>query len=153
MFPRGSCALGHLLPPNFEVQELHDFPASVRAELLQQMQDLHIFPGQWTDCRRRGGFLGKEIRNFDPENPENFEEIVQRNPILALFHAGEIRLLNANLACQVRLAEMSFLPQTPQARPDLGGFRRTGLLGTNHLVLFPVIVYHHLAERKATLPP
>ena len=62
----------------------------------------------------------EEVVEGDIEDGEDLEEIVQRNPVLTLLHARQVGLLDANLACQLRLGEMAFLAQRAQTGTDVG---------------------------------
>ena len=96
-----------------------------------------------------------EVRQIELENPQNLEQVVQRNPVLALLHAGQIGLLDANLARQLGLSQRPLFAQLTQAAADGGHLGRTqlGFLG-RQLAFLPGFWYHpaaaggHISARR-----
>jgi hypothetical protein len=96
------------------------------------MQDLHVL---LTERSTRGALplLAEELAQLEVEDREDLEEVVEGDPVFALFHAGQIGLLNANLARQLGLSEMPLLAQSTQTTTDRGHLRETLLSFLGHL--------------------
>ncbi len=113
-----------LFAPNLELEKLHGLAAAVFAELADEVEDLHVLSAERSSRLVGGLLLIEEVVEGDIEDGEDLEEVVQRDPVLTLLHPRQVGLLDANLACQLGLCEMAFLPQRAQTGTHVRRGRR-----------------------------
>lgn len=112
----------------FEGDESLHFATCSAWEAFEIFHHLDIVRGQ-----RLFGNIIEKLADADIEFRQDFEKGVEADPILALLHARQIRLLNVDARGQIRLGELALFPQLT----NLGANKLylTNLVNEDHVLL------------------
>jgi hypothetical protein len=121
------------LATHLELDELLHLLASLRAQLAQHVEQLHVLVAEGSlDGGLRFHAAGEEVGDLEVEGGEDLDQVVERDPVLALLHPRQVGLLDANLACQLGLGQVAFLAQPAQAYADRRNLGARGSGPTDH---------------------